>query len=109
MTIISIENWLPTFNSSGYMLCGLSGLARIDEGSLCKYLYYGRVPRKANLEKMEKAMFQASQKPRIQYHPAYGYATEDQIKRLKEIGVGMERGQIMKEIEKQTASKGKYL
>lgn len=52
-------------------------------------------------------MFQAAKKPRLKYHPSYGYATEEQIAELKNCGVGPRMEQILKEISKQTFAKGK--
>lgn len=46
-------------------------------------------------------------KPDIKNHPSYGYATDDQIERLKVIGICPEYHQIMKAIAEQTKRKGK--
>lgn len=43
----------------------------------------------------------------IKFHPSYGYADLHQIARLKEIGVGNERDQILKDIKKQTAAESR--
>src|ERR1700704_894082 len=101
--------WATIYEECAYTIAGLAKLAKIDEGSIRKYLWSDRAPRKANLAKMEKAMYQAQKKPRLMRHPSYGYATEEQIKRLHEIGMGPEHDQIMREIEKQTAGRGKYI
>lgn len=101
--------WDKMYLENGYTLSGLSKLARIDEGSISQYIRCLRIPRKKNLEKMEKAMFQAAQKPRLKFHQSYGYATEEQIKRLEQIGLGPEHDSILKEIEKQSSSNGKYI
>lgn len=45
--------------------------------------------------------------PLIEKHPSYGYATPEQIDRLKEIGICPERDAIMSDIEKQNRLKGR--
>jgi hypothetical protein len=40
-----------------------------------------------------------------EFHPSYGYATAAQFDRLKEIGPGYEREQILKAIREQTPAK----
>lgn len=44
--------------------------------------------------------------PRIPYHPAYGYATPEQIEQLKTLKDGTEYKQLWKIIECQTKKKG---
>lgn len=39
---------------------------------------------------------------KLQWHPSYGWATEKQIQKLREISDGPEKKLILKEIEKQT-------
>lgn len=43
----------------------------------------------------------------IPFHPSYGYATAEQIDKLKELKVGPDYHRLLKEIEKQTKAKGK--
>lgn len=101
--------WAEIYENSAYTIESLSKLAKVDGGSIRKYLWTSRTPRKSNMIKMEIAMYKAQKKPRLLRHPSYGYATEEQIKRLHEIGMCPERDMIMKEIEKQTANRGKYI
>lgn len=44
--------------------------------------------------------------PRIPYHPAYGYATPEQVEELKRLGRGPDYDQLWKKIEYQTKKKG---
>lgn len=44
-------------------------------------------------------------KPRIPFHPAYGYATEEQIRQLENMGLGPQRDYLLKQIEEQTKRK----
>lgn len=43
----------------------------------------------------------------IPYNPAYGYATSEQIEKLKVLGLGPDYDQLLKQIELQTKKKGK--
>lgn len=46
-------------------------------------------------------------KERIPYHPAYGYATPEQIKKLQELKHGPEYDFLWKQIAEQIKKKGK--
>lgn len=48
-----------------------------------------------------------NKKPDIPYHPAYGYATEEQIEKLKSLGHGPDYDLLWKTIEKQTKKRGR--
>lgn len=102
-------DWDGIYNNCAFSISGLSNLADIDEGSIRKYLKCERVPRKKNLLKMEKSMFEAQKKKKLDWHPSYGFATEDQIKELREVGLGPRHDQILKEIERQNENNGKYI
>lgn len=67
-----------------------------------------KTPITKNFERMQVVMTELRDgEKRIKKHPSYGYAYPWQIDRLNEIGIGAERTQILKEIEKQTKAKGK--
>ena len=104
-----IDGWNDVFADSGWTLKSLADLVSIDHRSFKKYLDYHRFPRVKNLEKMEIAMLEAKKTPRIKFHPSYGYATEEQIRQLKTMGVCIERDMLLKKIEEQTKKKGKYV
>jgi hypothetical protein len=91
--------WGKIFDGSGYCTKSLAEMVKLDESSFRKYLNCDRVPRATNHSKMEKAMKLASQLPRLQFHPSYGYATPDQIERLKTMKAGPDMNQLLKEIE----------
>lgn len=44
---------------------------------------------------------------KIPYHPAYGYATPEQIEKLKTLGKGPDYDHLWKVIAEQTKKKGK--
>lgn len=46
-------------------------------------------------------------KDRIEFHPAYGYATQEQIELLRTLCHGPDYNQVWKDIEKQTKNCGK--
>jgi hypothetical protein len=101
-------DWNAIFEQSGYRIASLAEIAKIDEGSFRKYLHCDRIPREANRKKMEHAMKLASELPRLKYHPSYGYATPEQIERLKTMKVGADMDALLKRIEEQTRNKGKF-
>lgn len=105
---MSNTTWSTIYDESGYCVKTLAEMSEIDEGSFRKYLNGKRNPRQKNLKKMESIMQRAQKEPRIKYHPAYGYATEQQIEQLKEIGLGPVRDALLKKIEEQTRTKGKF-
>lgn len=51
-------------------------------------------------------MFESPKKPRIPFHPAYGYATPEQIEKLESLGMCPERDYLWKQIELQNKKKG---
>lgn len=69
--------------------------------------YKGKNPRGKNTETLEKIMFELSKKKRIERHPSFGYATPEQIEKLRSYVTELERESIMKQIEKQTKLRGK--
>lgn len=109
MDTIPQLDWDKVYLESAYTIRALSEVSDVDECSVRKYLTCDRIPRGKNLKKMETAMFKIQKKPRLQFHPSYGYATPEQIDRLKTVGVGAEMDALLKEIEKQTKSRGKYV
>jgi len=47
-----------------------------------------------------------NKKPRIPFHPAYGYATPEQIAELESMGLCPQRDYLLQKIERQTKRKG---
>lgn len=100
---------LSIYNNSAYTITGLSMEIGCSEDILRGWIYHDRTPRKKNKELFEKVMDILRKSPApIKYHPSYGYATEEQIKRLEQIGLGIERDSILRQIEMQTKNKGKF-
>lgn len=101
------QDWLSIYLDSICTMNELSEITGIDRSSINKYLNCDRIPRGENQKKMEAAMMQLKEQPRIKYHPSYGYATEDQISQLKTLGFGPTRDAILRQVEFQTKNKGK--
>jgi len=63
-------------------------------------------PNAKNKLKLDGVFKMLKEKPRIPYHPSWGYATPEQIEKKQQI-TPIERERIMKQIEKQTRLRGK--
>lgn len=94
-----VDNCPYTLNSLSVMY----GVSRQRISAWCN----GAKPQKKYQSIMEKIMNELQDKKKPVKHPSYGWATEDQINRLKEIGVGDERDRILAQIAKQTKARGK--
>lgn len=81
--------WEKAYEECGYTYRGIARISGIDAHSVSEYIRCLRVPRKKNLEKMEKAMQRAVNLKRIPFHPSYGFATEEQIHKLKTLKKGV--------------------
>lgn len=93
-------------DGSAYTVAGVSRIFDIPYANLNNW-YKGKPIRKRNIPILEKLMFELGKKKRIERHPSYGYATPEQIEKLKGYVTEMERESIMKQIEKQTKLRGK--
>lgn len=93
-------------DESAYTVAGASRAFEIPYANLNNW-YKGKPTRKCNKPILEKLMFELSKKKRIERHPSYGYATPEQIEKLKGYVTEIERESIMKQIEKQTKLRGK--
>ena len=72
-----------------------------------KYLRDGKLPREKTCLKIEDAMKKILTDKRIPYHPAYGYATPEQIAQLSNMGLCPERDLLLKKIAQQNEAQGK--
>lgn len=101
-------DWRDIFEYSIYRYTSICKKYGITIRSFTAWIHCDRKPQKKNQLIMVKVMNDLKRgEKRMQKHPSYGYATEDQIKRLDEIGIGPERDTILKAIEKQTKQLGK--
>lgn len=101
------SQWKDMIEESAYTVSAFAEHFNFSYQTLGKWLRCDVSPRHKNVQKMEEALKKAKEIGRIPWHPSYGYATEAQISRLKEIGLCPEYHQIMKTIAKQNEVKGK--
>lgn len=107
MNINDQNNWMTIVHDSDWTIPDISRIHDMPYGQLLNYLHVKTVPRKKNMAKMELIMGEIIMSPRMKKHPSFGYATEDEIKKLQTMGHCPEREMILKTIEKRTASQGK--
>lgn len=101
------DSWFERYEACGYTYAGISRISKMDAGQISAYIRCIKIPRQKNLEKMEKIMLGAEKLKRIPFHPSYGFATEEQIHKLKTLKKGVDLDQVFKEIEEQTRNGGK--
>lgn len=77
------HSWFERYEACGYTYQGISRISKMDAGQISAYIQRKKIPRQKNLEKMEKIMLGAEKLKRIPFHPSYGFATEEQIHKLK--------------------------
>lgn len=99
--------WKNIVDDSKYTLSAVSEYTGIADGLLRKYLTLEVTPRKKNKQKVLGIMPTLSKEKRIPFHPSYGYATPEQIKKLESMGQSPTRDLLLKQIAKQTETKGK--
>lgn len=99
-------DWKDIVTDSDWNIPDIARVHGVSYGQLLSYLYVTTIPKK-NMPKMIKIMEIILKTPRMKKHPSFGYATEDEIKKLQTMGHCPERDMILKTIEKRTASGGK--
>jgi hypothetical protein len=99
--------WQTIADESRYTLQAISKQTGVAWGSLKKYLCCETVPREKNRQRVNMAMNRLKEEKKIPFHPSYGYATPEQVKKLEAMGFSPERDLLMKQIQKQNALKGK--
>lgn len=101
------EAWPYIYENCALSIQAISDDFNIDERNLRDWIRSVRVPRAKNFERMVEIMGKLIEDKKLEYHPSYGYATEQQIEKLKTLGHCPERDAILKAIEKQTKNRGK--
>ncbi len=99
-------NYRQILEDSAYRFCDIEREFGIPTSQMCGYIYRGVEPKK-NKQKIEEIMSKISKQPKLVKHPSYGYATEDEIEKLKTLGICPERSMIIARIDKRAKSKGK--
>lgn len=100
-------HWRKIINESAFTPSALIQRFNFNESSFYSWLRCDSSPKEENRNKMVNAMKAAMKEKRLPWHPSYGYATPEQIRRLQEIGLGEEYNRIMSQIRKQNEAKGK--
>lgn len=101
------ETWKSTIEESPYSIEAFCKAFELNYHTVLKWLNGKSKPREKNLTKMEEAMKTINGKKRLDKHPSWGYATPEQVERIKNLGLCPERDQILKQIEKQNETYGK--
>lgn len=99
--------WIKVLDESAYTIKAFAAIYGLPRRQVSQWLAGKATPCKKNADKLDLAMKDLLNKPRLTRHPSYGYATEEQIKRLELLGIGPEREQLLKQIAKQTETRGK--
>ena len=110
MTEIDVTDqsvWAAIVHNSCFTIKGVCDEYGLSARSFRPWLHGIVKPRKTNHEKVSEVMKKLITQPKLIKHPSYGYATEDQIKKLNEIGLGPDRDVILKKIAEQTKLAGK--
>lgn len=105
--MIPQEKWQEIVNESAYTITAITKEFDINPSSLTNWVYCKVEPRQKSREKMEEILKNIAGQKRIPRHPSYGYATEEQIKKLERIGLGPDRDFLLKQIQKQNETCGK--
>ena len=98
---------LNQIEESAYTLGYYAECIDASPRSLVNWLSGKSKPSKKNAVKLEKITMFIKDDKKIPYHPAYGYATPEQIEKLNSMGMGPDRDHLLKQIAFQQANKGK--
>lgn len=109
MRTISEEqlSWLSLYETCALSFEAIAADYDLAVESLREWVYARRIPQKKHMEKMVVVMRDVVNKPRLQFHPSFGYATKEQIDALTTMGLGPTRDVILKQIEIQNKKQGK--
>lgn len=94
-------------DASGCTLTYLSCKYNVSENTVIRWVRKERRPQKRYEEIYAKMMKEIKSTPRMSFHPSYGYATEEQIKKLNSMMMGSEYDTLMAQIDFQQRTKGK--
>ena len=93
-------------DESMYTTSGFCEEYGISRSSLRRWVLTETQPNEVNQKKIDKAMSEIIHKKKMKKHPSFGYATEQEIERLK-TAQGAERNNILAAIKKRTKNGGK--
>lgn len=102
-----LQKWNEVVDESIFTAAGIERAYDFCAGQVSRWLRGIVRPSKKSIERMEAVIVSINSKKRIPWHPSFGYATPEQIERLKKSIHPLERDAIMKQIDKQTKLGGK--
>lgn len=102
MTDVNIREIL---NESAYTVKSIATILECSESSVYRWASGRGYPSRKLTEKIKEEIMGKGR--RIQKHPSYGYATEEQIKQIMSMGMSPERDVLMRKISIQQKRKGK--
>lgn len=105
--MIPQTHWKQKIDNSAYTYAAVIREFELCQSSFNNWIHCKVTPNEKNQQRMEKVLKTIGGGKLIPFHPAYGYATEEQIKKLGEIGLGPDRDYLLKQIAKQNEFKGK--
>jgi len=101
------DRWIKTLKDHDMTTLDLARLLVVDPNRVTGWLAGTIIPRSSTIQNIGFAMKRILTSEKIPYHPAYGYATPEQVEKLQRIGLGPDRDQLLKKIEQQTADRGR--
>lgn len=99
---------IEIYNASA---CGVKGLARrysLHPETLWLWIKGERKPQKQNLPVFEKIIEEMKANPRLKCRQSWGYATDDQVRKLNSMQISPERTALIKQVKSQQELFGKY-
>lgn len=105
--MIPQTKWRETIDESAYTYGAIMTEHKINPSSFNNWIHCKVVPFEKNIKKMEDILSKIQLEKKIPFHKSYGYATEEQIKKLESLGLGPDRDHVLKEIARQNETKGK--
>lgn len=103
----TLARWNEIVDNCNLSPAGIERAYDFSPSQVKRWLDGDVIPLKKSIARMEKALMKLRHTKCIPFHPSFGYATPEQIARLKESIPQYEREAILKQIEKQTRLRGK--
>lgn len=104
---VTLERWNGVVETCDLSPAGIERAYDFCTSQVRKWLDGDVIPAKKSRAKMEETLVMLKRTQRIPYSPIWGYATPEQIERLKAVIAPQERERIMAQIKKQTLLRGK--
>ncbi len=101
------SDWAAIVCQSRFDTAGIARRYNINAGTLSLYIRLLVKPREKTKQKVIEIMKDLINKPKAPFHPSYGYATPEEIEKIKSMGVGPDRDYLLKKIAQRSAKGGK--